>query len=412
MEIVDLFILSFEALKERKLRASLTTLMVVIGAALVTGLNGLTTGLNEYMVKQFSTLGANVIIVLPGSQSIRLDNQVTKNLEKIHDVVTALPFIQQSATIESGGSSRNVFVMGIDQQKLHLVIPTLELESGSLIQPSDSTGIVIGNTVAYPPGQSIPFAQYGQSITIKFLAQGEASPSLVKASFRVKGIIKYMGTSSVFIPIDRMALISLNAANSLFKRAGVYDGILLVATNQDVVEKIVSDIRKILGTNVEIHTAKSIIQTIQNIMGAFQLFMGSVASVSLIVASVGILAGLYTAVMERTKEIGILKALGFKNHAILLLFLNEALWIGIIGGLIGDVLGIGLGYALAISAGEMRRRTTIQSPIGQLGYIPPIFTLENLIFVWIFCLLLSIIAGVYPAWKASKLDPVVALRKE
>jgi putative ABC transport system permease protein len=412
LEIVDLFILSFEALKERKLRAVLTILMVVIGAALVTGLNGLTTGLNEYMLKQFSTLGANVIIVLPGSQSIRLDNQVTKNLEKIHDVVTALPFIQQSATIESGGSSRNVFVMGIDQQKLHLVIPTLELESGSLIQPSDSTGVVIGNTVAYPPGQSIPFAQYGQSITIKFLAQGEASPSLVKASFRVKGIIKYMGTSSVFIPIDRMALISLNAANSLFKRAGVYDGILLVAVNQDVVEKIVSDIRKILGTNVEVHTAKSIIQMIQNIMGAFQLFMGSVASVSLIVASVGILAGLYTAVMERTKEIGILKALGFKNHAILLLFLNEALWMGIIGGLIGDVLGIGLGYALAISAGEMRGRATAQSPMGQLGYIPPIFTLENLIFVWIFCLLLSIIAGVYPAWRASKLDPVVALRKE
>ncbi|MEM3506472.1 MAG: FtsX-like permease family protein [Candidatus Bathyarchaeia archaeon] len=412
MKIFDIFALSFDALKERKLRAGLTILMVVIGAALVTGLNGLTNGLNEYMVKQFSTLGANVIIILPGSQSIRLDNQVAKNLERIRNVIAVLPFIQQSATIESGGTSRNVFVMGIDQQKLHLVVPTLELEVGSLIQPSDSTGVVIGNVVAYPPGQSTPFAQYGQSISIKFLAPGESSPSLIKASFRVKGIIKYMGTSSVFIPIDRMVIISLNAANSLFKRAGVYDGILLVTANQDLVEEVVNDVRKILGTNVEVHTAKSIIQMIQNVMGAFQLFMGSVASVSLIVASVGILAGLYTAVMERTKEIGILKALGFKNRTILLLFLNEALWMGIIGGLIGDLLGIGLGHTLAILAGEMRARATTQSPMGQIGYIPPIFNIENLIFVWVFCLFLSIIAGIYPAWRASRLDPVVALRKE
>lgn len=409
---MDLFVLSFEALKERKLRAALTILMVTIGAALVTGLNGLTTGLNEYMVKQFSTLGANVIIILPSSQSVRLDNQIVKNLKKINNVVDALPFIQQSATIESGGSSRNAFIMGIDQQKLHLVIPTLELESGSLLNPYDGTGIVLGNIIAYPPDQPTPFARYGQSITLKYLSQEGTSSSLIKNSFRVKGIIKYMGTSSVFIPIDRMAIISLNAANSFFKRGGIYDGILLVAMNQDVVEEVANEVRKTLGTNVEIHTAKSIIQTIQNIMGALQVFMGSVAAVSLIVASVGILAGLYTAVMERTKEIGVLKALGFKNGMILLLFLNEALWIGIIGGIIGDILGIGLGHTLAIVAGEMRARGTAQSSIVRLGYIPPIFTFENLFFVWMFCLILSVIAGIYPAWRASKLDPVVALRKE
>ncbi|MEM2896685.1 MAG: FtsX-like permease family protein [Candidatus Bathyarchaeia archaeon] len=412
MKIFDLFFLSFEALKERKLRAGLTILMVVIGAALVTGLNGITTGINEYMVKQFSTLGANVIIILPGSQSMRLDSQVAKNLERIHDVLAALPFIQQSVTAESRGSSRNIFVMGIDQQKLHLVIPTLELESGSLLQPNDGIGMVVGNNVAYPPGQSTPFAQYGQSIAIEYLAQEGTSLSSTKRSFQVKGIIKYMGTTNVFIPIDRMAIISLNAANSFFKRAGVYDGILLVARDQDIVEEIVKEVRKILGTNVEIFTAKSIIQTIQNMMGALQVLMGSVASVSLIVASVGILAGLYTAVMERTKEIGILKAIGFKNRMILLLFLNEALWIGIIGGLIGDLLGIGLGQGLAMLAGEMRARATAQSPVGELGYIPPMFTFENLTFVWIFCLVLSVIAGIYPAWRASRLDPVVALRKE
>ena len=218
----------------------------------------------------------------------------------------------------------------------------------------------------------------------------------------------------MFIPFDQMASISLAAANSLFKRGGGYDAAFVIANSQDFVEDIIKQIRSIYSTSVQAISSKSIIQIVQNVLSMFQLFMGGIAAVSLVVASVGILAGLYTSVMERTREIGLLKALGFKNWMILMLFLNEAVLIGVIGGGIGNSVGVVLGYGMAILAGQVRAGATEEIQMGQgtIGYITPIFPIEGFVTVWLFSVALSIFAGVYPAWRASRLDPVVALRKE
>jgi putative ABC transport system permease protein len=412
MNIVDVFPLAFDALKEHKLRAALTIAMVVIGAALVTGLNGLTGGMNAYMMKQFSTLGANVIITFPASSSFRISEQVRTSMERIAGVKAAVAFIQQAATIESGSSTRSAIIAGVEQPKLPLIFPTIELAEGSFVSPYNAVGIVLGSTVANPPGQAGPFARYGQSVTIKYAYQGERGVEIAKRSFRVEGILSFMGTSGMFIPVDRMAFISLAAANSLFKRGGNYDGIFVVAASQDVVDKVVKEIRNLYSTNLEVYTAKSIIQMIQQIMGAMQILMGSIASVSLIVASVGILAGLYTSVMERTREIGVLKALGFKNWMVLMLFLSEAIIIGVIGGTLGNGIGVLLGYVMATVVGQVRGQIASGMRGGTVGYVPPVFTIDQVVFVWMFSVILSVFAGIYPAWRASKLDPVVALRKE
>jgi len=151
---------------------------------------------------------------------------------------------------------------------------------------------------------------------------------------------------------------------------------------------------------------------IQNIMGYIQMVMGSIATVSLIVAAVGIFTALYTSVTERTREIGVLKAIGFKKWMILGAFLNEAILIGIVGGSLGVLAGIGLAQVLAVVTGSMRAGITTPMGPGMPGYVPPIFTPQMLIFVWVFCCILSVLAGIYPAWRAARLDPVVALRKE
>jgi putative ABC transport system permease protein len=149
-------------------------------------------------------------------------------------------------------------------------------------------------------------------------------------------------------------------------------------------------------------------------MGAFSVFLGSVASVSLVVAAVGIFAGLYTSVMERTKEIGLLKSIGFKKRGILGVFLTEAALIGLIGGLVGDAVGVILGYGMAVIAGQVRSQVTAEMTAGgtSISYVPPSFTLENFLFILAFSVAVSMLAGAYPAWRASRLDPVVALRKE
>lgn len=410
MRLTDALRLSFGALMERKVRAILTILMVVIGASLVTALRGMTTGTYEYVVGQFGLLGANVIIVLPASSSFRMTETVRDRLAHIQGVVETIPFIQNLVLMEAHGESKQIPIIGIDQSKLSLIFPKIKVYQGKFVSYQDSTGILLGYSVAYPSGESKPSVSYGESVTIYYGSEENGGEILKKRSFRVKGILEYIGTSTFFIPIDRIASISLPAANSIFEKKGTYDGIFVVTEDQNLVDRVVEDIRRTYTTGLEIYSAKAIIQTAENVMSSIELMMSGVAAVSLIVAAVGILASLYTSVLERTKEIGLLKALGFKSRSVMSLFLGEAAIIGIIGGTVGNISGVFLAHGLSLIIGKLRERASTE--LFAIRYTPPIFTLETFILVWFFTVVLSILSGVYPAWRAAKLDPVEALRKE
>ena len=188
----------------------------------------------------------------------------------------------------------------------------------------------------------------------------------------------------------------------------------VVATGPDTIEQVAAEIREMYGSSFGVRTLKSMIEVVERITGAFSVMASAVGSVSMIVASVGIFAGLYTSVTERTKEIGLLKAVGLKKRGILGVFLGEATFIGIIGGLLGDAVGVGLGYGMAYLAGPFGETMAVSQTAGKaaVSYIPPVFTPENFLFALAFSVILSMLAGAYPAWRASRLDPVVALRKE
>jgi len=140
---------------------------------------------------------------------------------------------------------------------------------------------------------------------------------------------------------------------------------------------------------------------INRVSDAVSFFVGNIATVSLLVASIGIITTLWTSVLERIREIGVLKSIGFKEKDILVLFLNEAAIIGMIGGTLGLVFGVVLAHILML----------VISP-EYASIIKPIFTVESFASTWVLSVGLSIIAGLYPAWRASKLDPVAALRHE
>ena len=415
MKLTDLFGYALGAMRERKLRAILTIAMVVIGAGLMTALNGMTTGMYQYIGGQFGTLGANVVMVLPGMEStMRITEQTASVIRRINGVKIAIPYVQQTATAQSAGATASVLVTGSDQRYLNEIFPTLKVEEGTLVAPHDSIGIVLGHSVAYPTDKPTPFARLGSVVVISFTTVKEKQEVTVKRSFTVRGILAEMGTSGMFLPVDRMAFMSLPAATSFFGTAGDYSGVNVITTGSEKAEQVASEIRRIYGRSFEVYTSKTLIALIQNILGAFSVFLGSVASVSLIVASVGIFAGLYTSVMERTREIGLLKALGFKKRGILGVFLGEATLIGLIGGLVGDAVGVGLGYGMAVIAGQVRSQVTSEMTAGgpSIAYTPPVYTLENFLFILAFSVAVSMLAGAYPAWRASRLDPVVALRKE
>jgi putative ABC transport system permease protein len=412
--VPDLLGYSLGAMRERKLRAILTIAMVVIGAGLMTALNGLTTGMYQYIGDQFGTLGANVVMVLPGMDSTtRITEQTASVIRQINGVKISIPYVQKVATVQSAATTASILVTGSDQRYLNEIFPNLKVEEGTLVSPQDSIGIVLGHSVAYPPDKPRPFARLGSVVMVSFTTVKERQQVTVKRSFVVRGILAEMGTSGMFLPVDKMAFMSLPAATSFFDTAGDYSGVNVITSGPEKAEQVAVEIRRLYGRSFEVYTSKTMIQLIQNILGAFSMFLGSVASVSLIVASVGIFAGLYTSVMERTREIGLLKAIGFKKRGILGVFLCEATLIGIIGGLLGDLLGVGLGYGMAVIAGQVRGEFTGELAEGSvIAYVPPAFTVENFLFIMAFSIAVSMLAGAYPAWRASRLDPVVALRKD
>jgi putative ABC transport system permease protein len=412
--VPDLLGYSLGAMRERKLRSILTIAMVVIGAGLMTALNGLTTGMYQYIGDQFGTLGANVVMVLPGMDSTtRITEQTASVIRQINGVKISIPYVQKVATVQSAATTASILVTGSDQRYLNEIFPNLKVEEGTLVSPQDSIGIVLGHSVAYPPDKPRPFARLGSVVMVSFTTVKERQQVTVKRSFVVRGILAEMGTSGMFLPVDKMAFMSLPAATSFFDTAGDYSGVNVITSGPEKAEQVAVEIRRLYGRSFEVYTSKTMIQLIQNILGAFSMFLGSVASVSLIVASVGIFAGLYTSVMERTREIGLLKAIGFKKRGILGVFLCEATLIGIIGGLLGDLLGVGLGYGMAVIAGQVRGEFTGELAEGSvIAYVPPAFTVENFLFIMAFSIAVSMLAGAYPAWRASRLDPVVALRKD
>jgi putative ABC transport system permease protein len=216
-------------------------------------------------------------------------------------------------------------------------------------------------------------------------------------NFVISGIMKETGNPT----IDNGIVINPQAGNSLLQKSGKFDSLFVIAQSADLVDTVQQELRNLYGNNIGISTVRAILKTIQQFTGGINAFLSSIAVVSLVVGAVGIITTLYTSVVERTREIGTLKAIGAQNKDILTLFLVEALLIGIFGATLGMLSGIGFGYAL--SAGIRP---------GNEPYNPPIFLVSDMLRVWIISVSLSIAAGVFPAIKASRLLPITALRAQ
>ncbi len=315
--------LAFSALKERKVRSILTTMMVIIGVTLITALNGFLAGTEVRVTEQFSTLGANVIWVYSTSSAMVLTPSVANNIKAINGVQDVAPVVMQSATVTIGGTEKSVVVLGIDQSKLNLIFPTVEVEEGAYVPYTSSYGALLGSSVAQVEGRKA--VSVGQTVTIKYfkLEGGRSIPQ--QKTLRVEGILAPAGAGG-FFSIDTMILVSTPAAQSMFGKGNSYDSILVVAESEGVVSDVAKKIKEAYP-QVEALTWKGLLNAIKTIVGTLQAMGNAIASVSLMVAAVGILASLYTSVVERTREIGLLKALGFTSRDVAMQFLFEAILI-------------------------------------------------------------------------------------
>ncbi len=410
MEILTILRLAFEALRERKVRSILTILMVTTGSSLLIAVNGLTTGFLAFADKQFSMLAPNVIFVspaptqeggladTPNAPKVILTQVVADRLKTIPGVADVIPNYTGVISIESRGKVQNARVFAQDPTKIYSIAPAIEFEQGSIVS-KDPSSIIISERIARPPGEDIPFATLGQAVVVKYSYVDEDGKTKVNSrTFVIRAIIKATGNPT----IDGAVVIEPNIANALMNKSNRYDGIVVISRNADLVESVEDGIKRLYGNDVGITSSKVILKTIREFIGGITTFLFSIAVISLVVGSIGIITTLYTSVVERTREIGILKAIGTQGRTILLLFLMEALIIGSIGATVGIPLGIAGGNVLSNFAPGNR-----EAP--EDARARPLYIVEDISRVIALSIALSMISGLYPALRASRLEPVVAL---
>ena len=420
MDIKEIFVLSFQALKERKIRSLLTILMVMAGTSLLVAVNGVGAGFTEFFNKQFSNLAPNILFVTSGQeqgsvllapaeeaeeeQEAQLSSKITLNAAVINRI-ESLPFIeeiipsyQSQVLMKSKGEEKTNAALSIDPNKLFVIAPTLDLQEGSQIKQNDPSAIVIAENIAKPPGEDNPFVTLGETVELEysFIDDATGKQDTISKNFLVTAIMESTGNPT----IDNAAVINLDAGDSLFQKSGKYDSLFVVASSNELVDVVESEIKKLYGNDIGVTTVKAILKTIEQFTGGITSFLLSIAIISLIVGAVGIITTLYTSVIERIREIGTLKAIGAQSSNILTMFVFEALIIGMLGATLGLIGGVGGGYALS----QATPRNEGDAPL------IPLFFMSDMITVWIISVVLSVIAGLLPAWKASKVSPIEALR--
>lgn len=324
MNLLQIFSLSFDGLKDRKVRTTLTILMVVVGSALMVSLNGLGAGFGDFIDRQFGQLAPNILTVTSAQQSnaagpaasgtpppaptITLNEAVVSRIRSLTFVDDVMQAYVAPVTVESQGKSLETSVLSIDPQKLYLIAPKLELVEGSTIRQNDPSAILLSDSVANPPGDNTPFTVVGQTVRIKysFINSDTGKREENSKSFVVSGVIKPVGNPT----IDNAIIFNRIAGNSLLEKAGKYDMLLVAADSSNVVDAVEEEIRDLYGNDIGITTSEAILETAARFTSTFTSFILSIALVALVVGAVGIITTLYTSVTERTREIGTMKAIG------------------------------------------------------------------------------------------------------
>jgi putative ABC transport system permease protein len=439
MDFRDISSLSFDALKERKVRSALTIIMVMVGSSLLVAVNGIGAGFTAFFNEQFSNLAPNILFVsstqqdensetggpgiggvgAPTTAKITLNNAVVNRLKSIPFVEEVIPSYQSQVDVESAGETKSYSVLSMDPTRLMVIAPTLGFVEGSSIRQNDPSSILVAEDVATPPGEETPFISLGQSIKVRysFVDPQTGESEQETKNFVVSGIMESTGNPT----IDEALVINEDSGNALFQKAGKFDSLFVATQSSEFVDVVEEEIRKLYGNDIGITTVKAILETIEEFTGGINAFLSSIAIVSLVVGAVGIITTLYTSVIERVKEIGTLKAMGAQNRTILVLFLIEALLIGIFGASFGLVAGIGMGYGLSATFGSDSSSDNSNEVTGEVSStattsddssITPVYLAQDMAVVWVISVSLSMLAGLFPSWKASRYLPVEALRSQ
>jgi len=405
--LADYFRLALRSLAKRKLRTYLTMIGIFIGIAAVVSLIGLGQGLRAAIISQFGFLGTDILSVQaagaslggpPGSGAVTpLTKDLVDKIENVNGVDTVFARYVESGTMEFNDKQRISYAVSIpegDKRKVLERMANLEAEQGRLLRDDDNKAVLLGNDFTKDDmfGKGV---RAGDKVLIN------------DKEFRVVGILKKKGS----FMFDRAVLIN---EHTMINELGTdEDEVAIIAVKVkdekkigEVQEKIERLLRKERGVkegeeDFVVQSPQKILESLDSTLFAIQIFITIIAAISLLVGGIGIMNTMYTAVLERRKEIGIMKAIGARNSTIFTLFFIESGFLGMVGGIIGIILGLILAYGLAAIG-----RLTLGSELIQASVSPGL-----IIGALMFSFVIGTIFGVLPAVQASKLNPVDSLRE-
>jgi putative ABC transport system permease protein len=403
--------LAWTQMRRRKLRTSLTALGIIVGVMTLVSISALGTGFqNEITTRMTQGFEPDIVSVLPASDlftAYGFDYLTMDEADKISTfthVEAVMQLQRKGVVLHKPDDHMETRLLGLNYSLMWQIYgERLSFAEGGLPDPSYNDSVILGY-------MDTPWAHVGDTVKAEIIVRVGGDIEFRNYTFTVRGILDEVGYSGT-TPFDRSFIIPLNTSQVIHETQHL-DTIIVKVDDPTYSDYVADKIRDYYEHNVLVLVASQVISTISGIFTIIELFLVGIASIALLVAGVSILNIMLVSVMERTREIGIMKALGARNRTILSQFLAEAALLGFLGSLIG----VGLGWILAYGMGQVLPNILSSNSI--LSYIPsefalqPQITLENVLIAILFAIAISVIFAVYPARKAAKLDPVQALRYE
>ena len=390
------------SIRSAKMRSILTTLGIVIGVAAVIANVSLGASFNQYFADVSLSAGSNYIVVFGKEPNLLHDNEM-KLIDNTPGILGISPFKEKSSEVTYFSTSKHINVIGASEDLEE--ITNIELEDGAFLNDKDRYVAVIGHDIAYDKFDRKIFTQNSIDITFR-----KKDGSTITKTFMVKGIIEKSKESFFDSGIgDNVILIPVSTLNDILGEND-YGAIVAMASDLDTIEETDEKIDKRLARHFGVSTrdmdnedAKPYslnnqaddLEMLGQLSDALAALLTAVSLIALIVGSIGIMNIMLVTVTERTREIGILKSLGFTNLNVLFLFIVESVVLSVFGGL----LGTGLGVVGAYGAQSLMK-------------LPNVFPIELIVVGFAVSVIVGLIAGVYPANKAARMNTVDALRSE
>lgn len=400
MDLSEIFRLSLRSIKRNKTRSALTMLGIIIGVASVILLVSLGQGLQKYITGQFEQLGTNLIIVMPGKVGLgegfghgppnfagsKLTLKHVSDLARLGGAIEdAAAGNEIPAAIKYKGKSKYTTVAGITAN--YGKIRNIEVAKGRGINVSD---VELDRKVALL-GKGIAETLFGQSEALG------KEVTIGKERLKVVGVLKQLGSGGIGFDMDNFVAIPITVGQSISGSKNLM-AITIKVKSKEEISSAINTTKKYLSSQLEeddysVLDQANLLSTITQILGVLTAALGGIAAISLVVGGVGIMNIMLVTVTERTKEIGLRKAVGAKPKDILIQFVIEAVVLSLLGGVIGIL--IGAGGALAMNS-----------------IFPTSVSLWSVSLAFGVSALVGIVFGVAPALKASRLNPIDALRYE